>query len=87
MREQIDCEQREAVFATGQWVVEAGFTDLDGQYGPPHIYTKWIDEAAGVVLEDYRWPAPYFTAQHSAPDTRPCEHRLSRVDAGENDAS
>jgi hypothetical protein len=77
----ITCQEREElVCRNGErydgFKVAAGFTDSDGQYGQPLIYTEWYDALSGSerpVLRDYRFPAPR-NDDGAKPDLEPCQH-------------
>lgn len=68
---QITCDERDDLYGreNGAWSVGSGLTDLDGEFGDPHMFTEWWD-GDQPVLRDYRWPQP----SGEKPDTRPCEH-------------
>lgn len=69
--EQISCAERDALYARSVLSVGASLTDLDGQYGEPHILTEWHDRATGVlILKDQRWPQ----LSGEKPDAKVCRH-------------
>ena len=74
---QITCKEREALvdslgrsfngFSTDSGIsVTSSLTDVDGEYGDPHIFTEWGrgDHGTDPVLQDERWPG-----------CEDCEHR------------
>ena len=70
-RVQIPCGDRdEALGDKKEWTATASLTDIDGEFGEPHIYTRWEHARRDYAIEDYRWPSRGGTS----PDVRPCEH-------------
>lgn len=46
----------------------SSLTDLDGNFGPPIVYTEWADPATEQpVLRDYRWPGSSRECEHYVP--------------------
>ncbi len=81
---QVNCQERDALIdrlgrSYNGFSAESGIgvfsslTDIDGEYGPPEIFTEWGYRVTDVpVLRDYRWPG----------SGRPCEHFIYDEAAG-----
>ena len=68
----LSCSERDAYLqpqnAYEGWKVEAGFTDMLGQFGNPRIETTWVKEK--VRVRDVRHPSRVL----GEPDVKACEH-------------
>lgn len=63
------CVERDEVFYANELTVWSGFTDLDGQYGIPSMFTEWGSQDGTLpIVADLR-----YTREG---DTRPCEHMI-----------
>lgn len=71
---EVACEVADAIRHSGHVTVYASFTDPDGQYGEPRVYTEWgiRDGAEVAVLREWRYPSPVA----GEPDRKPCRHTV-----------